>query len=165
MFTKLGRDEVFMAPHMHLGVLARSTQGRVQGGAKIGLRVPFFKKLLLETGRLQQQTECIAMIKKHVYGGWFVPFRLFVISRRHNEGAIMTSFFSAPKFYRFLEFAVKLNIVVGVILVCMVYCDPLSGFHIPIPRFCVKYWIFSYPLYSLSWCTLPVSRRVIQKVK
>ena len=22
------------------------------------------------------------------YGGWFVPFRLFVISRRHNEGAI-----------------------------------------------------------------------------
>ena len=24
----------------------------------------------------------------HYYGGWFVPFRLFVISRRHNEGAI-----------------------------------------------------------------------------
>ena len=23
-----------------------------------------------------------------LYGGWFVPFRLFVISRRHNEGAI-----------------------------------------------------------------------------
>ena len=23
-----------------------------------------------------------------IYGGWFVPFRLFVISRRHNEGAI-----------------------------------------------------------------------------
>ena len=28
--------------------------------------VPFFKKLLLQTGRLQQQTDCIAVIKKHV---------------------------------------------------------------------------------------------------
>ena len=28
--------------------------------------VPFFKKLLLQTRRLQQQTECIAVIKKHV---------------------------------------------------------------------------------------------------
>ena len=36
MFTKLGRDEVLMAPHMQQGVLARSTQGRIQGGAKIG---------------------------------------------------------------------------------------------------------------------------------
>ena len=25
-----------MAPHMHLGVSAGSTQGRIQGGAKIG---------------------------------------------------------------------------------------------------------------------------------
>ena len=28
LFTKLGRDEVLMAPHMHSGVSARSTQGR-----------------------------------------------------------------------------------------------------------------------------------------
>ena len=28
--------------------------------------VPFFKKLLLQTGRLQRQTECIAMTWKHV---------------------------------------------------------------------------------------------------
>ena len=28
----------------------------------LGVGVPFFKKLLLQTGRLQQQTECIAMI-------------------------------------------------------------------------------------------------------
>ena len=34
MFTKLGRDEVLM--HMHEGVSARSAQGRIQGGAKIG---------------------------------------------------------------------------------------------------------------------------------
>ena len=63
MFSKLGRDEVLMAPHMHYGVSARSTQGRIQGGAKIGHGgVPFFKKLLLTTGRLQRQTEWIAMI-------------------------------------------------------------------------------------------------------
>ena len=42
---------------------ARSVQGRIQGGAKIGHGgVPFFRKLLLQTGRLQQQTECIAVI-------------------------------------------------------------------------------------------------------
>ena len=28
--------------------------------------VPFFNELLLQTGRLQQQTECIAVIEKHV---------------------------------------------------------------------------------------------------
>ena len=35
--------------------------------------VPFFKKLLLQTGRLQQQTKYIAMIYKHV-GGSVVIF-------------------------------------------------------------------------------------------
>ena len=45
---------------------ARSAQGRIQGGAKMSHGVPFFKKLLLQTGRLQQQTECIALIYKHV---------------------------------------------------------------------------------------------------
>ena len=34
MFTKLGRDEVFMARHMHKDVLAISIQGRIQGEAK-----------------------------------------------------------------------------------------------------------------------------------
>ena len=38
MFTKLSRDDVPMAPHMHQGVSARSAQGRIQGGAKIGHR-------------------------------------------------------------------------------------------------------------------------------
>ena len=41
---------------------ARSVEGRIQGGAKIGHGGPFFKKLLLQSGRLQQQTECIAVI-------------------------------------------------------------------------------------------------------
>ena len=40
------------------------------GGSRTGpkkvTRVPFFNKLLLQTGRLQQQTECIAIIKKHL---------------------------------------------------------------------------------------------------
>ena len=36
MFTKLDREEVLMTLHMCLGFLARSTQGWIQGGAKIG---------------------------------------------------------------------------------------------------------------------------------
>ena len=34
MFTKLGRDEVPMAQHMHKDVLAISAQGRIQGKEK-----------------------------------------------------------------------------------------------------------------------------------
>ena len=63
MFTKLGRDEVLLVPHKCCGFLARSAQGRIQGGAKNRSQgFPFFNELLLQTGRLQQQTECIAMI-------------------------------------------------------------------------------------------------------
>ena len=63
MFTKLGRDEVLMVPYKCFCFSARSVQGRIQGGAKIGHGgVPFFNELLLQTGRLQQQTKCIAMI-------------------------------------------------------------------------------------------------------
>ena len=49
-----------MAWHMHKNVLA---QGRIQGevGGVGVVWFPFFKKLL-QTGRLQQQTEFIAMI-------------------------------------------------------------------------------------------------------
>ena len=64
---KLGMDEVLKVPYKCCCFSARSVQGRIQGGAKIGHGgVPFFRKLLLQTGRLQQQTECIAVIKKHV---------------------------------------------------------------------------------------------------
>ena len=34
MFTKLGRDEVFMAPHASLGFSVISNQGWIQGGGK-----------------------------------------------------------------------------------------------------------------------------------
>ena len=63
MFTKLGRDEVIMVPYKCCCFSARSVQGRIQGGAKIGHRgSPSSTKLLPQTGRLQQQTECISMI-------------------------------------------------------------------------------------------------------
>ena len=61
MFTKLGRDEVLMARHMHKNVLAISAHGRIQARQTRSRGVPFFKKLL-QTGRLQQQTKFIAMI-------------------------------------------------------------------------------------------------------
>ena len=48
MFTKLGRDEVLMAPHMHEGVSAISAQGLITGGAKIGhWRSPSLRNLLI----------------------------------------------------------------------------------------------------------------------
>ena len=55
MFTKLGRDEVLIAWHMH------KDQGRGQIGQGLGGGLPFAKRLL-QTGMLQQQTEFIAMI-------------------------------------------------------------------------------------------------------
>ena len=63
---KLGMDEVLKVPYKCCCFSTRSAQGRIQGGAKIGHGVPFFKELLLQRGRLQQQTECIAVILKHV---------------------------------------------------------------------------------------------------
>ena len=36
MFMKLDRDKVLMASHLFLDFSANSTQGRIQGGAKIG---------------------------------------------------------------------------------------------------------------------------------
>ena len=39
MFTELGRDEVLMVPYK-----ARSVQGRIQGGAKIGQGDPLLQR-------------------------------------------------------------------------------------------------------------------------
>ena len=38
--------------------------------------------------KFTNNTYGIELMNTVLYGGWFVPFRLFVISRRHNEGAI-----------------------------------------------------------------------------
>ena len=56
MFTKLGRDEVLIAPHMDLCF------GHIHPGADPGKGGPFLKKILFQAGRLQQPTECIAII-------------------------------------------------------------------------------------------------------
>ena len=64
MFTKLGRDEVLMVIYKYCCCFsARFIQGRIQGGGgkHRSQGVPFFNELL-QTGSLQQQTECIAMI-------------------------------------------------------------------------------------------------------
>ena len=63
IFTKLGRDKVLMTLHICIDSWAKSAQGWIQGGAKIVPRGgPFSKELLLQTGRLQQHTDCIAVI-------------------------------------------------------------------------------------------------------
>ena len=60
---KLGMDEVLKVPYKCCCFSARSAQGRIQGEAKLGNGgVPSFKELLFQTGRLQQQTKCIAVI-------------------------------------------------------------------------------------------------------
>ena len=41
---KLGMEEELKAPYMFKGILARSTQGRIQGGAKIGYGGPLLQK-------------------------------------------------------------------------------------------------------------------------
>ena len=44
MFTKLGRNEVFMVPLQVLFFSVRSIQGRIQGGAKIGHGGPLLQR-------------------------------------------------------------------------------------------------------------------------
>ena len=51
MFTKLGRDEVLMVPYKCCCFSARSVQGQIHDGAKIGHGVPFLNELLLQTER------------------------------------------------------------------------------------------------------------------
>ena len=66
MFTKLGGDEVH-GPLQVLLFFGQIRPGADPGRGQIGHGgVPFFNKLLLQTGRLKQQTECIAMIWMHV---------------------------------------------------------------------------------------------------
>ena len=44
---KLGRDEVLIVPYKYCCFSAISAQGRIQGGAKIGQGVPFFKNFFI----------------------------------------------------------------------------------------------------------------------
>ena len=63
IFTKLGRNKVLITPLICIDFWANSTKGWIQGAGHNRSRgVPVSKELLLQTGRLQQQTECIAVI-------------------------------------------------------------------------------------------------------
>ena len=90
-FTKLCRDEVLMVPYKCCCFWARSAQGRIQGWPKYVTGVPFSKELLFQTGRLQQQTEFIAMILKHE--GRSTSVLLFLVPFRSQIfDAFLTSF-------------------------------------------------------------------------
>ena len=62
ILMKLGIDEVLMVSYKCCCFSAGSTRGGSRAGQKEVMGVPFFKKLLLQTRKLQQQTKCIAMI-------------------------------------------------------------------------------------------------------
>ena len=66
ILMKFCRYEVLMVPYKcccFRQILPGADPGR---GKNRSRGVPFCKKLLLQTGRVQRQTECIAMITKHV---------------------------------------------------------------------------------------------------
>ena len=66
MFTKLVRDEVLMALHLCLD-FGKPRPGVDPGrGKNRSMRGLFSKGLLLQIGRLQRHSECIAVISKHV---------------------------------------------------------------------------------------------------
>ena len=69
IFTKLCRDKVLKTPLICLG--ADPAQGH-----NTSIRGLFSKELLLQSGMLQQQTECIAIIYKHL-GVLMTPAHLY----------------------------------------------------------------------------------------
>ena len=62
IFTKLGRDKILMNPHICIDSWAKSAQGWIQGGAKIGPGGSLLKRTSSSDRKLQQHTECIAVI-------------------------------------------------------------------------------------------------------
>ena len=79
IFTKLCRDKVLKTP---LNLYWISLFGQICQGAdpeqghNTSMRGPFSKELLLQSGMLQQQTECIAIIYKHL-GVLMTPAHLY----------------------------------------------------------------------------------------
>ena len=62
MFMKLGRDKALMAPHLWLDFGKPCPGVDPEWGKNWSMRSTFSKGLLLQIGRLQLQSECIAMI-------------------------------------------------------------------------------------------------------
>ena len=82
MFIKLGMDEVPMALHMREGFFWRDPHWH---GKNRSISSPFSKGLFQQIGRLQQQTERIAVILKHFCYFWIFielqhpqPFQKFL---------------------------------------------------------------------------------------
>ena len=67
IFTKLCRNKVLKTPLICIHFWAKSRLGADQEqGHNTSMRGPFSIELLLQSGMLQQQTECIAIIYKHL---------------------------------------------------------------------------------------------------
>ena len=79
IFTKLCRDKVLKTPLICIHFWAKSVWGRSRAGHNTSMRGPFSKELLLQSGMLQQQTECIAIIYKHL-GVLMTPAHLYWLS-------------------------------------------------------------------------------------
>ena len=109
IFTKLGRDEVFMIPFKCCCFSAWSVQGRIQGGAKIGHGGPSSTNFFFRPeGYINKPNAYLTIIYKHV--GWSVV--IFVSILKSNFWRIFDIFFDLvifPYFYTiFIDFyAVK----------------------------------------------------------
>ena len=77
IFTKLCRDKVLKTPLICIHFLGKIRLGAdPEQGHNTSMRGPFSKELLLQSGMLQQQTECIAIIYKHL-GVLMTPAHLY----------------------------------------------------------------------------------------
>ena len=74
---------MYSSPLKVLLFFGQIRQGVDPGLAKISIGVtdPLFKELLLQTGWLQPQTECIAMIFKHVGSSVIFQFKVKYLTR------------------------------------------------------------------------------------
>ena len=95
MFTKLGRHEVLMAPYKCCCFLARSVQGRIQGGAKVGHGGPLLQRTsasdwkAIATNRMQSNDlEACEMLYCYI---WF-----------HSKVKFLTQFLQI-----FMQYSVK----------------------------------------------------------
>ena len=77
IFTKLCRDKVLKTPLNCIHIWGQIRLGAdPEQGHNTSMRGPFSKELLLQSGMLQQQTECIEIIYKHL-GVLMTPAHLY----------------------------------------------------------------------------------------
>ena len=87
ILMKLGRDEVLMVPYKCCCFSARSAQGRIQGGAKIGHKGPFLRETSSSdwkaTPTNQMNSNDLEACGKKCFYFWF-----------HSEVKFLTSFYA-----------------------------------------------------------------------